>query len=152
IQGTKEQRNVERSIPLWQRPCVTDLGRNLRMGRSRLIDMQGNGIDEIYGITAAGEPRRIYSGTAADIDDLQRRRRQISTDDFFGALQFQRSRRETSKEALQFLALLVVRKYFRVHFRHFALTPFSHAIDGGCEVGVDVTPSSSGDVLYTLMN
>src|SRR5262245_17509295 len=88
------------------------------MSRTCLFDVQPNGIHEMNVVAAIGEPCRIKSGSATHIDDLQRRHRQITADDFLSALELERPGRKASCQSIDFETTFVKIANNWIKFRH----------------------------------
>ncbi len=97
---------------------VADFGTDTPIRRTCLLDVKRNRIDKKDIVTAIGKPSRVNSRPSTNVDNFQRRRLQISADDFLRALEFQRSGREGAGKAVRFAALFIVSKYLRIEFCH----------------------------------
>ena len=110
VQGTEEQDRVE-GRRLGAEPArVADLGRDAAGPRPRRLqdpgDLDGYGVDHVDPMPVLGQPLRVHTGRAADVEDAQRPGRQVAAHDLTRTQQLELA--EPVSDALAFIDLVAV--------------------------------------------
>lgn len=91
VEGTKHQYGVEAVVREVQTPGVAQLGHHTLIAQRRIrgFDMPGCDIHDVDLIAIGGEPRGVYPGRTADVEDMSRRGGKVAAKHLLGPHQLQ---------------------------------------------------------------
>jgi hypothetical protein len=85
------EHDVEGGVRLRQPARVAEFRRHA-FQRGRVLDVHRHRVHDVYAIPERGEPLRVHTGRAADVQDRRGRRRQMREQDLFRPFELEHSR------------------------------------------------------------